>query len=70
MKVEVRPIDIPKWHGKKGKEAFARVKCFAGIPAEFAGKETIVFENASVDKLPNVKFVTVQRISEFLGGNR
>jgi hypothetical protein len=24
MKVEVRPIDIPKWHGKKGKEAFSQ----------------------------------------------
>ena len=24
MKVEVRPIDTPKWHGKSGKEAFAQ----------------------------------------------
>ena len=24
MKVEVRPIDTPKWHGKRGKEAFAQ----------------------------------------------
>lgn len=24
MKVEVRPLDIPKWHGKRGKESFAQ----------------------------------------------
>ena len=24
MKVEVRPLDIPKWHGKRGKEAFSQ----------------------------------------------
>lgn len=24
MKVEVRPLDIPRWHGKKGKESFAQ----------------------------------------------
>lgn len=28
MKVEVRPIDTPKWHGKKGKESFTQPQSF------------------------------------------
>ncbi len=37
MKVEVRPIDNKKWHGKKGKESFAQPKAVEALYDERTG---------------------------------
>jgi len=51
----------------RGREAFKRIQCFSGIPEEFSSKKTITFDDANVNKLPYIKFVTVKEICKFLG---
>jgi large subunit ribosomal protein L13 len=51
----------------RGSQAYKRIKCYAGIPEEFAKEKTITFEDANTSKLPYLKFVTVQSVCKFLG---
>ncbi len=55
------------WDTTRGREAFDRIMCYVGSPEEIKG-DAIVLEDASVKKLPNVKYVTVQEIIKYLGG--
>ena len=50
----------------KGKEAFKRVKCYIGSPKSIKGEPTVV-KQASIDKVPNLKFVKVKEICKQLG---
>ena len=50
----------------KGKEAFKRIKCFNGTPKNLKGEPTTL-EHANVSKVPNTKFITLRRVSDFLG---
>jgi large subunit ribosomal protein L13 len=52
----------------RGRAAFARIMCYTGIPDQFAGKEMITIEKASIDKLPNYKYMTIKEICKLLGG--
>ena len=56
------------WKFTRGKEAFKRIMCYKGIPAEYAGKEYIVVQKASVNKLPTLKYITVGEICKQIGG--
>lgn len=47
------------WKNTVGKEAFERVICHIGVPAEYASKEKMTFK-----KEINSRFMTVQEISE------
>jgi large subunit ribosomal protein L13 len=51
----------------RGEEAFERIKCWMGVPAEFKGKEVTKLDIADVSKL-NIDYVTISEISRFLGG--
>lgn len=55
------------WKRARGKEAFHRVMCYRGVPAEFAGKELIVLPLASMKKLPNMQFTTVVEMCKQVG---
>ncbi len=50
----------------RGREALKRVKCFNKVPSGLKDKPTTI-EKANVKKLPNTKFITLRRVSEFLG---
>jgi|TARA_B100002003_G_C14113661_1_gene535652 large subunit ribosomal protein L13 len=50
----------------KGRDAYKRVKCYIGSPAEIKG-EPIKLENASSDKVPNLRFIKVKEICKELG---
>ena len=52
----------------RGKAAFARIKCYRGVPAELEGKETVTFADANISKLPVYKYVSVERITKTIGG--
>ena len=54
----------------KGKDAFARIKCHIGVPQQFAGKETVSYDDANISKLPVFKYVTIETISKRLGGRQ
>ena len=58
------------WKTMRGKEAFKRVMCYKGIPAEFREKELIVNDKASVSKLPMLKYVTVGEVCRHIGGKQ
>ena len=62
-------VPYRKEHGKK---AFSRIKCYNGVPAAFAGKESeyTTFADANVSKLPMYKYVTIERISQVLGAKQ
>ncbi len=55
------------WKQARGKEAFTRVMCYRGLPSEFSSREMVTLKDASVQKLPNLKYTTVGDICKHLG---
>ena len=49
-----------------GRAAFKKLRCYAGVPDEFKGKETEKIPEA--EKKP-VDFMTIEELSRFLGAN-
>ncbi|MBT3813955.1 50S ribosomal protein L13 [Candidatus Woesearchaeota archaeon] len=56
------------WKQARGKEAYKRVMCYIGIPAGLADKEMITIKEASMKKLPTLKYMTVGEVCKRLGG--
>ncbi|RLE39063.1 50S ribosomal protein L13 [Candidatus Woesearchaeota archaeon] len=53
---------------KKGMLAFKRIKCYAGIPEKIKTEEIETIESASINKVPNLKYIKLGRISKLIGG--
>lgn len=53
---------------EKGRKAFARVKCYIDVPEEFKDKKAEAIEKANIDKVPNLKYITVGTICKSIGG--
>jgi len=51
----------------KGREAFKRILCYAGVPEEFKDKKMITLPNANVSKMKNQRFVYVKEICKHMG---
>jgi large subunit ribosomal protein L13 len=51
---------------KRGREAFENVRVYVGNPHD---QDSEVLEDTSLDRLSNIKFVTLGEISETLGAN-
>ncbi|MFA5331651.1 MAG: 50S ribosomal protein L13 [Methanoregula sp.] len=51
----------------RGADAFRRVKCFVGVPAEYAGATMEVPEEVHMNRLNNPQFVTLAAVSTALG---
>ncbi|MDP3698348.1 MAG: 50S ribosomal protein L13 [Nanoarchaeota archaeon] len=56
------------WKQARGKDAYQLIKCYIGVPSEFAGKEFITLTDSSVHKLPNLKYVSIREICQHIGG--
>ena len=52
----------------RGKEAFKRIMCHIGVPEKFSSQKLEKVGDASVSKLPNVKYVYLKDIAKHLGG--
>ena len=52
---------------ERGREAFGRVRCYAGIPEELAGKKLKTIKEADISKVPNIKYVALSEICRQLG---
>lgn len=52
---------------QRGREAFENVRCYVGDPYE--DKESTILEDTSLDRLSNIKFISLSDISERLGAN-
>ncbi len=51
----------------RGQEAYKRILCYVGVPAEFKDKKPVVIEGANRSKLPNLKYTTLYDISKRIG---
>lgn len=51
----------------RGLEAYKKVKCYTGVPEEFARIEKETLTNAHVSKLSNIPYLSVERICQLLG---
>ncbi len=58
------------WKTARGREAYKLVMCYRGIPASFQGKELLTLEKATVQKLPTLKYMTVDDICIHLKGGK
>ena len=56
------------WKFPRGKEAFKRIMCYKGLPAEFSSQEIITLQDSSVSKLPNLKYTTIEEVCKHLNG--
>ncbi len=63
MKRAIRGM-IP-YKQEKGVKAFKRVRCYVGVPEEIKNLETI--KEADVSKVPNLKYLSLGKISKFMG---
>lgn len=52
----------------RGRAAYERVLCYIGLPEEFKADALVRVPGADASKLPNLKFISVARISEEFGG--
>ena len=55
------------WKQSRGREAFKRVMCHKGIPAEFGKEKLLTVETASIKKLPYLRYATLGQVSKLMG---
>ena len=58
------------WKLARGKEAYRKIHCFKGLPAEFQDKQLIMLDDAKASKLSTLQYSTVQEICRALGGKQ
>ncbi len=52
---------------ERGREALKRVKCYVGIPQELSAKKFQSVKEASISKVPNVKYVELSELCRQMG---
>lgn len=53
---------------ERGKSAFQRIKCYVGLPLEFADKKLESLNHAHMSKLMSLDYIYVKDLTKFLGG--
>ena len=57
------------WKKSRGREAFKRLMCYTGVPEEYKEVQAVkVNIDSSVKKLPTLKYITIQKLCEGMGG--
>ena len=56
------------WKQARGKEAYKLIRCYNGVPEGFTGEELITLKDSSINKLPNLKYVSIGEICRHIGG--
>jgi large subunit ribosomal protein L13 len=51
----------------KGRQAFEKIMCYAGIPEKLKDKKLETIKAADVSKVPNLKYMTVKEICKSMG---
>ncbi|MBI2548521.1 50S ribosomal protein L13 [Candidatus Woesearchaeota archaeon] len=51
----------------RGLEAYKKVKCYVGVPEQFAQVEKETVTRAHVSKLSNIHYLSIERICQLLG---
>lgn len=61
---------IPYKQGR-GKEAFARIRCYIGLPKQFEGQKTFEMpKTVSISKVPNLNYLSLHEVSKNMGAKR
>ena len=55
-------------HTPRGREAYARVMCYIGVPAEFKDAKAITFEDAKASELASARYLTIATLCKEMGG--
>lgn len=55
-------------HNPRGRVAFANTMCYIGVPTELKGMHAVKIKEASVEKLPSTRFLTVAELCKEIGG--
>ena len=55
------------WKRQRGREAFKSVMCYMGVPGKFESQKMETVKGASIDKLPNLKYIQLKYISKEVG---
>ncbi len=53
----------------RGEKAFKSIICYVGLPKRFEGQDIQTIEVANVEKVTQIKYVTIGEICKLLGGN-
>ncbi|MBU1201817.1 MAG: 50S ribosomal protein L13 [Nanoarchaeota archaeon] len=51
----------------RGLAAFKNIKCYVGVPEELKDKKPETIKEASIEKLSNIKYLTVNEICKSMG---
>ena len=54
---------------ERGRKAFEGIKCHIGIPESFKNEKFDTIKNASLEKLPNHKYIKIKDICNHFGAN-
>ena len=53
---------------ERGSQAFKRIKCYIGLPAQFKDAKLETLKSADAQKIPNLSYLTVSEVCKILGG--
>jgi large subunit ribosomal protein L13 len=51
----------------RGMAAYRRILCYVGMPDEYKSQNPITIEEASINKVPSLKYLTVSEICKHMG---
>lgn len=52
---------------EKGRNAYERVMCYIGFPEQFKNQKAETIKEASISKLPNLKYISVNEVCRQIG---
>ena len=55
---------------ERGIIAFKKIICYVGVPSELSGKNIETINEANVNKMPNINYVSLDEISKHLGAKQ
>ena len=52
----------------RGREALTKIMCYIGVPDSLKEQKAETIKNADVSKIPNLRYMKVEKICKLLGG--
>ena len=58
------------WGTARGKDAYARIKCYVGVPAEFKESKTLELPGAHISKSNATEYTVLSEVCKLIGAKR
>ena len=52
---------------ERGRTAFKNIKCYIGVPEKLKDQKLDTLKEANVEKVPNLKYITIKEICKHIG---